>query len=287
MKRTQFTDLRATIRATFVSFFSIMMFVALAVAIFLGIDWSGKALEAAAENTYSQNSFHDVEILFPYGLSASDLRELSKVEGVSEVEAGQVSFESARHNGSEYSMRVGSITTKIDKLVVKDGKLPTSDGEMAVEARWAARHKAKLGDTIELVGRDSDSQPLKKNRFTITALVESPAYLSNSANTWGASSSSTGAIDVLAWIPLSGFNADYYKDGNTQVLVRADALRQWPTLSESYNNNAKPLVDSIKQLGAKLSIARQQTFANDADSKVSEAEQKLADAKKELADAEQ
>ena len=49
MKPTQITELLANIRATIVSFFSILMFVALGAAVFFGISWSAPALQSAAD----------------------------------------------------------------------------------------------------------------------------------------------------------------------------------------------------------------------------------------------
>lgn len=57
MKATQFTDLLANIRATFVSFFSILMFVALGVAVFLGISWAAPALQNTADDMFDEGRF--------------------------------------------------------------------------------------------------------------------------------------------------------------------------------------------------------------------------------------
>ena len=54
LKPTQLTELLANIKATFVSFFSILMFVALGVGIFLGISWAGPALEGAADRAFDE-----------------------------------------------------------------------------------------------------------------------------------------------------------------------------------------------------------------------------------------
>ena len=77
MKRTQVTDLFANIKATFVSFFSILMFVALGVGVFLGISWAAPALQSAADNMFDTGNFHNYQIQFPYGLTKADLEKLS------------------------------------------------------------------------------------------------------------------------------------------------------------------------------------------------------------------
>ena len=76
MKPTQVTELLANIRKTFVSFFSILMFVALGMGVFLGISWAGPALQNAADGMCAEGRFHNFQVQFPYGLTDDDLLRL-------------------------------------------------------------------------------------------------------------------------------------------------------------------------------------------------------------------
>jgi putative ABC transport system permease protein len=87
MTRTQIAELFVGIRKTFVSFFSILMFVALGVGIFLGINWSSPALQKVADEAFSQGAFHHFQVQYPYGLTDEDLVELAAVEGVTVLAA--------------------------------------------------------------------------------------------------------------------------------------------------------------------------------------------------------
>ena len=49
MKKTQIIELFSNIKATFMSFFAIMLFVILSVAVFAGISWTSSALQRAAD----------------------------------------------------------------------------------------------------------------------------------------------------------------------------------------------------------------------------------------------
>ena len=109
MKRTQVTDLFANIKSSFVSFFSIFMFAALGVGIFLGISWAGPALENAADAMFDKGSYHNFQILYPYGLTENDLAQLAEVEGVTEVEAGFQCFETIHKDNRKYTVKVQSI----------------------------------------------------------------------------------------------------------------------------------------------------------------------------------
>ncbi|MDO4890591.1 MAG: hypothetical protein Q3963_04455, partial [Coriobacteriaceae bacterium] len=73
MKPTQITELLANIKSSFVSFFSILMFAALGVGVFLGISWAGPALQQGAEGMFNAGQFHHYQISFPYGLTDENL----------------------------------------------------------------------------------------------------------------------------------------------------------------------------------------------------------------------
>ena len=148
MKPTQITELLANIKATFVSFFSILMFVALGVGIFLGISWSGPALQEAADRTFAEGGFHNFQVYFPYGLTEDDLEELSKVEGVSQVEGEYQSFQTVTVNGSRTSVKLQSMGNDIDKPQVVEGELPMRAGEIALHEASAGALGAGVGDTV-------------------------------------------------------------------------------------------------------------------------------------------
>ena len=94
MKPTQTQELFVSIKKTIVSFFSILMFVALGVGVFLGISWAGPALENASDRVFDEGSFHNFQVQFPYGITDSDIQALSEIEGVDQVEAAYQSITS-------------------------------------------------------------------------------------------------------------------------------------------------------------------------------------------------
>ena len=148
MKRTQVTDLLANIKSTFVSFFSILMFVALGVGVFLGISWAAPALQNAASTMFEQGSFHNFQLQFPYGLTDDDLAALSEVEGVSQIEAERQSFQTMTKHGKEYTVKVQSLGQSIDTPILVEGELPTRADELAFHAESALELGVNVGDTI-------------------------------------------------------------------------------------------------------------------------------------------
>lgn len=58
-----------------------MMFVALSVAIFCGISWTGPALQSSADQVFEEGKLHDFEITYPYGLTEDDHDAIRAIVG--------------------------------------------------------------------------------------------------------------------------------------------------------------------------------------------------------------
>ena len=86
MKKTQWIVLLRDIRKTWVSFLSIIVFVSLGVAIFLGIKWNEPALGRAMDSYLEERQYHDLQLVFPYGFPAEDVSAVAALDGVAAVE---------------------------------------------------------------------------------------------------------------------------------------------------------------------------------------------------------
>ena len=150
MKRTQITELFANVRATAVSFFSILLFVSLGVALYCGMCWTSAANEGATNASYLEMGLHDLEVTFPYGLTADDIAAIGEVDGVSQVEGGYVSYQSFDDDGVPSVIALRSLPGEIDSLTVVEGELPSEVGQAAVNEVYAKSHDLSVGDAITL-----------------------------------------------------------------------------------------------------------------------------------------
>ena len=117
MKKTQLIEVFANIGATFVSFVSIAMFVAMGIAAYLGLQWSATALADSFERTFEQTHFHDIEIQIPYGLADDDIEAIKDLEGVEEVECGYTDTVPWVRGNATLNVKVQSITEHLDTLI--------------------------------------------------------------------------------------------------------------------------------------------------------------------------
>ncbi len=302
MKRTQLTDLLANIKANFVSFFSIFMFVTLGVAVFLGISWAGPALQNAADKMFDEGSFHHFQIQFPYGLSSNDLEELAKVDGVSQIEAERQSFQTLHKDNRKYTVKVQSLGQDIDTPIVVEGELPTKSGEMAFHAAAAKDLGINVGDTITFekdadqdnsqssAGDESENSSgmkyLIRSSFTVTALVNNADYIAESSETFGFSSSPSGTVDGIAWVFGGVFDASAFQNGYPLVNVSCDSLAGIATFSDAYKHKSNEIKEPLEALGDALASERYDYLHGKAQKKIDEAEKQLEDGKKQIAEGE-
>ncbi|MGI6220832.1 MAG: FtsX-like permease family protein [Coriobacteriales bacterium] len=291
MKKTQLIELLATIRKTFVSFFSIVMFIALGVGVFQGIYWSGHALQKSAEHVYEAQSFHDFQIQFPYGLTESDLDEVRGIEGVDAVEGGYFSYQTTEVDSRACTVRLQSIGKGIDGLEPVEGVLPSKPGEIVILEEAARELGIKLGDTIAF-DHDADQSEdevdedgmanLTTASFKVCGLVKSPEYIAVDPKTYGLSPMPTGAVDAIAWAIPDAFDAESFNEGYNLVNVSSSSLRGDLTLGARYEEESSAIESRITELGETLSKKRFDALHADAEKKIADGQKELDDARAEI-----
>lgn len=300
MKKTQWLFLLRDIQKTWVSFVSIVLFVAMGMAIFLGIRWNCPAMQATVNDYLEAHSAHDLVVSFPYGLNDADLKALKSNPDVSALESSYTGFGMLTLDGKKYVLVLQSITTDIDRAELVEGRMPSAPNEIGVEQQFLDRTGMKLGDTFTLDTKTEDKAYLKETKLTITALVRHPAYFANgSSYARGISDLGDGSVDFFAVLSKDAFNPDTYDHSYPQVLIRSDALRNLGSYSDAYKAQSAQLASAIKALGETESPRRIQEIRrkyqkelddalkqlNDAQKELDDANRELADAKKKMADA--
>ncbi|MBE6473729.1 MAG: FtsX-like permease family protein [Coriobacteriaceae bacterium] len=313
MKPTQITELFANIKKTFVSFFSILMFVALGVGIFLGISWSGPALQQAADRAFDEGNFHNFQVQFPYGLTEGDLAKLSAVEGVSQIEGARQSYQTVVVDGQKLTVKVQTLGSSIDAPLVREGELPAKANEIALHAATASSLGAGVGDTItfekdvaETSANDAsaststtasaDAQSsqeqdgmkyLNGRTYKVTAIIDSPDYVATAEGMLGVAPTPSGTVDALAWVQDGAFDASAFQNGYPVVNVRCDGLDGKSTFSNEYKNDSATIEERIVELGSTLAKSRYDDLHGQAQKKVDEGQAKIDDAKRMIAEGEQ
>lgn len=287
-KSIRFTELFATIRANAVAFASISMFVCLGVALFLGIQWGGRALGKGVNNIARQGNLHDIEVMFPYGITNDDLDAIRKIDGVDDVETGYMAFATMLQGNTNYVLKFQSMTDRINKPTYFDGRLPKKANEVALLKFWAETHDVKLGDTISLRHDSAEGngmQVLQGDSFVVTAFVDNPEYLFKQSLALGVSDVSGGSLDCVAFVTKDAFNLNSFNGNVPSVYVRSSSLDGLDMFSKEYKDKCKAIANSISEIGKKRAVEQYHKVFDEAKGKIDDAERLLTNGEQQLAEA--
>lgn len=285
MKKALLKDSVKEIRKTYKRFLSILLMSLLGVGFFAGIRATSPDMRKTIDNYYNEQNFYDIQMISTLGLTDEDVDLIKNNEYVSEV-YGSFSKEALVEisNNSEPVVKVHSLLD-INKVILKEGRLPEKDNECVVEQGFLAQTAKKIGDTITL--EDSDDS-FNNDTLTIVGTVESPLYITRDR---GSGTLGTGKIDYYIYTNSENFNLDVY----TELYIKIKNENSYATTSDEYSELVDNALNSIKVYEEQINTRRYDELIKEANDKVDEAqqeldknkqenEQKLNDAQKEIDD---
>ena len=233
VKKTRLLCLRKTIRSNRVSFFALLVFACLSVAFYIGIGGGGLSLHESVYRYAAAQRFHDFAVVSPLGFSEEDVAALEALEGVDAAEGVYIAEQFFERGGERFLARILSVTDRLDRLSVVEGRLPKAPEEAAVEGKWAQEHGVRVGERISLCGEGG----LANAELVIVALVESPAYFGTNTILFESTSGDDLPLDTLLFAAEDAFDRVRFP-GYPQVLLSCGALRDYADGSEEYRTAA-------------------------------------------------
>lgn len=283
MKKTRWIVLLRDIRKTWVSFLSIIVFVSLGVAIFLGIKWNEPALSQAMDRYLDEHRYHDLQMVFPYGFTEDDAAAVAALEGVSAVEGAYNAYGTAQVGGDRCILNIQSLTDTMDHAEVLEGELPAAADEVAVERLLAEALELHLGDTLPISALRGGKPCLKNSEFTITAIVEHPSFTRTETDySRGFTDIGDGSADGYVLVAKTAFDTEMYDGCFSQLLIRGTGLDALNSLGSVYQQKAGALKEKLEALGAQRAALRSDDLYDRAGEQIADAEQELADGQQEL-----
>ena len=283
MKKTRWIVLLRDIRKTWVSFLSIIVFVSLGVAIFLGIKWNEPALSQAMDRYLDEHRYHDLQMVFPYGFTEDDAAAVAALDGVSAVEGAYNAYGTAQVGGDRCILNIQSLTDTMDHAEVLEGELPAAADEVAVERLLAEALELHLGDTLPISALRGGKPCLKNSEFTITAIVEHPSFTRTETDySRGFTDIGDGSADGYVLVAKTAFDTEMYDGCFPQLLIRGTGLDALNSLGSVYQQKAGALKEKLEALGAQRAALRSDDLYDRAGEQIADAEQELADGQQEL-----
>ena len=263
MKRTQRKDAWRNIRKQGVSFASIIVIALLGVAAFLSISYSAEAMKVNGSAAYDALHFRDLEVVSTLLLTEDDLECLRNTEGVSDVEPLWQTGANAYINGQREGAAVITVTERLNRPILVEGRLPETLTECAVEKRLAEKAGWHLGDTVEWLEMTESTGRffLGVEALSITGIVEHPDHVN------------LNVPDVLyILVNRDAFDHEAMKNCCMKALIEVDTPAGMDRFSAGYQAAVQAVRERIEALASTRAPLRDNQVRQDAYEKLDEAE---------------
>lgn len=289
MKNVILKDTIKEIKNTFKRFLSILLVVFLGVGFFAGIKATSPDMKKTADVYFDTQNMMDAQVISTLGITNKDIERLKQVEGVLDVEGSYSQDVMVTIDEKDSVIRLETITSNINQLILLEGKMPETENECVVEQNLLAWTDHSIGDYItinaEKIKDDegNEKELLKNNKMKIVGTVQSPMYISRER---GNTKLGSGKINYYMFVEKKAINADI----STTAYVTVQDAKTLNSTSKQYEEKIDTVKDKIEEISESRKQARYDEIYNEAESKIKEAEDKLntekAKADKEISDAE-
>ena len=267
MKRTQRKDAWRNIRKQGVSFASIIVIALLGVAAFLSISYSAEAMKVNGSAAYDALHFRDLEVVSTLLLTEDDLECLRNTEGVSDVEPLWQTGANAYINGQREGAVVITVTERLNRPILVEGRLPETLTECAVEKRLAEKAGWHLGDTVEWLEMTESTGRffLGGEALSITGIVEHPDHVN------------LNVPDVLyILVNRDAFDHEAMKNCCMKALIEVDTPAGMDRFSAGYQAAVQAVRERIEALASTRAPMRDNQVRQQAYGELDEAETNYA-----------
>ncbi len=272
-------DFYMEIKSSLNRFLSIFMIVALGVAFFAGLRATDPDMRLTADHYYDLSNLMDIRVLSTLGLTEDDVKAIAAVDGVKEVEPAYSTHVVCDADGNELVLEVLSATKRINKFMVKEGRMPQTNSEVLVDDFFLRSTGYKLGDKIKVdTGTEEKiSDLLSEDEFTIVGVGSTSYYLSFQR---GSSSIGNGDVNSFVVVLPEVFKQEAY----STIYVSVEGAKEMTVYTDAYDLHVEEVLDRLEGIADTRCQARYDEIYNPAYNDILEAKQKLKDSKIKLQD---
>lgn len=177
MKRTQFKDALRNIWKQRVAYLSVIVIALLGVTTFLGVNYAYEALKKNSSGMYNAVNYRDIEIISTGLLTEEDLEAILNTAGVTDAEAVWQTGVKVEAGDKKQDVNIITLTERINRPDLIEGRLPEAAGECAVERMLADEMGWRVGDEVQALKAAGDTY-LANDRFSIVGVVNHPDHTS-------------------------------------------------------------------------------------------------------------
>ena len=264
MKKTQRKDLYRTVRRQWVSFLSIIIIAMIGVTTFCGIEYSAYALRKNGSDLYNELNFRDIEVISTLLFTEKDLETIRGVEGVTDVEAVRSIDAEAIFGDTKEDVTVASLTTRINRVKIVSGRMPTAISECAIEEYLADEMHLRVGDRIGLLAADPSMDYLGENTFTIVGIVHHPDHTNTIVQE-----------SPYVLVPYDAFDADRLNGCFMKAEITVEKAENVNRFSDGYRNTVSEVCNHIESLSVSRTVKRDAEVRDSAQTQIGSAKEQL------------
>ena len=259
-------------------FLSILAIILLGVAIYVGIKSSGPDLKYSIDEFFKEQNLMDSKIISTLGLNEKDLKLLENNDKISDYEATRsVDINLTNINSVVKFMEYNLNSNKLNKFIVKEGRLPQNSGEIALdEIALRSNKNLKIGDTYTIKSDEDLDSYFNRKTFKIVGFVQSPMYIENTSR--GTTNVGKGSIDYFAVVN----SADMCMDVYTEIYVKFKNVENLVSYSKEYENKMEENNNYLETLYSSRAIDRIEEIKSEALEEINKAYKEIEDGESEL-----
>lgn len=227
-----------SIRSFFGRYLALLFIVLLSVGFFAGLKVTKPAMQKTCGDYLEEQKLYDLRILGRTGFLSSDIRALSKIDGIRSAEGGFSADVMAKDGDRELSLRIHSLQKTVNLPSLTAGRMPEKDSECLADRRAFTEQDIGKKLSIDAGASGQAAGLLNRTDFTIVGLCDSPMYLSSDR---GTSTVGSGTLDGYLYVPKGAFIRIIF----TEVDLTADFREQ--IYSDRYDDLTDSLKDKVEE----------------------------------------
>ena len=274
MNKPAFKNTLRSIWRTRSRYVSILLIVALGVGFFAGVKASRPDMIRSTDIYSDRQNLMHFRLLSTWGFDREDVDALRSRTGG--TVAPSYFFDSVIDDGdheSEARLIAYSPDNTVNKLWIKDGRLPTRPDECVVDNK----SPYEPGTKLRLVSETAADNVLN-HEFTVVGRIYTAMYVSDFEH--GNTTVGDGAIDHIIYVPAENFISLYY----TEVYLVYGDMKEETVYTAGYDKAEAKRKAELEELSLTLTKERKTRTLTDAEEQIRAAESEIADGETQLSD---
>lgn len=268
-------NIRRTILGSLGRFIAILAIIALGVGFFAGVKNTKGAMMITCDEYVNRYDMYDFRLISSYGFVQEDAEAIDDMDEVAAAEGSVTAdFFSEDSRGNSIILRAHTLTEKVNKVDLLEGRLPESDNECVADDHFFSVDD--IGSTVRVTSEnDKDTQEaFEYSEYEIVGIVNSPYYMMKTDR--GTTSLGDGKVDAYIYAPSGAFTSEYF----TEIFVMAK--EQGFVFSDEYDSNMDMVRDPITDKAEERAQLRYDDIVSEAQQELDEARQELDDGRATL-----